>query len=108
LEHTLETVTAEAVKAIFLIGFPSELTEVDIGDWNEERSEVPMTMKLRWVKLYLQRAATLRPLDPDNRILLEPHTATASTLKDPDGLSGAPVFFVWLDGEKQAHLGFAG
>lgn len=25
-----------------------------------------------------------------------------------DGYSGAPVFFVWLDGEKRAHLGFAG
>lgn len=67
-----------------------------------------MTMKLRWVKLYLQRASNRRPLDPENRIVLEPHTEAPTTLKDPDGLSGAPVFFVWLDEEKQAHLGLAG
>jgi len=108
LEHTLETVPTPAVKAIFLIGFPSEFTEVNVGDWDEERGEVPMTMKLRWVKLCLQPASNRRPLDPENRIVLEPHTDAHNTLKDPDGLSGAPVFFVWLDEEKQAHLGLAG
>ena len=27
---------------------------------------------------------------------------------DPDGMSGAPVFFISLDASSQAHLGFAG
>jgi hypothetical protein len=27
---------------------------------------------------------------------------------DPDGMSGAPVFFIYLEDRKEAHLGFAG
>jgi hypothetical protein len=36
------------------------------------------------------------------------HSKYTSNLDDPDGLSGSPVFFVYVDASMQTHLGFAG
>lgn len=108
LKYSLDSVPKEAIKAIFLIGFPSELTEVTVPDWDEQCDEIPMTSRYKWVKLYLQHATTHRPLTPENRIMLEPHDSMQTTPTNPDGLSGAPVFFIWMDEENQAQLGLAG
>ncbi|MGX1693617.1 hypothetical protein [Brevundimonas naejangsanensis] len=108
LSHTLETVPSDAIKGIFAIGFPSELTAVEIGEWDEDTGDPPMSMRFQWVKVHLQPAAATHPFDPDNRIILEPDPKAPTTLSNPDGLSGAPVFFVWQDNNNQAWLGLAG
>ncbi|QFU32349.1 ParB N-terminal domain-containing protein [Brevundimonas sp. Bb-A] len=68
----------------------------------------PMSMRFQWVKVHLQPAAATHPFDPENRIILEPDPKAPTTLSNPDGLSGAPVFFVWQDNNNQAWLGLAG
>ena len=105
---TLETVPSNAIKGIFAIGFPSELTAVEIGEWDEDAGDPPVSMRFHWVKVHLQLAAATHPFDPDNRIILEPDPKAPTTLSNPDGLSGAPVFFVWQDNSNQAWLGLAG
>lgn len=108
LAHTLETVSPNAIKGMFVIGFPSEFTTIEVGEWDEQGGEVPMSIRFQWVKVHLRPAAVRHPFDPDNRIILEPDPEAPTTLSDPDGLSGAPVFFVWQDSGDQAWLGLAG
>lgn len=106
LDHTLETVPPEAVQAIFTIGYPTELTNVEVGEWDGD--EVPMAFRIKWVTLYLKPAPEAHDWDNDNRIILMATGNTDAVPLDPDGLSGAPVFFAWLDEARQAHLDFAG
>lgn len=106
LEHTLESVAPSDVKGIFLIGYPTEFSDIEVGDWDDE--EVTMTLRLSWLKLYLKSAASVDKWDTENRIILEPDEREANTLTNPDGLSGAPVFFVWMDAEQQVRLGLVG
>ena len=47
-------------------------------------------------------------MDVENRFPMAIHKEAPIELKDPDGASGAPVFFVYQDRSNQAHLGFAG
>jgi len=106
LAHTLETVAPASVKAIFSVGYPTAHGDVDFKI-DDEGNATDMNMELRWVKLYLTPDKPA-PLDPENRRpMVQDPKADQETI-DPDGMSGAPVFFISLDASSQAHLGFAG
>ena len=106
LAHTLETVAPESVQAIFSVGYPTAHGDVDF-EIDDEGNATDMNMELRWVKLYLTPDKP-GPLDPENRRpMVQDPRADQETI-DPDGMSGAPVFFISLDASSQAHLGFAG
>jgi hypothetical protein len=106
LSKTLSSVPAEQVRAIFAIGFPTSERDADLT-YDEEDILTGIYMKVRWIKLYLELADT-ELLDTQNRRPLIKHRTFEQELRNPDGLSGAPVFFIFLDASLQAHLGFAG
>ena len=106
MAQTLETVDPASIKAIFAVGYPTAFGDVDVK-CDEEGNITGMDMELRWVKLYLA-ADKSAPFDTENRrAMIQDPKADQETV-DPDGMSGAPVLFVWLDPSSQAHLGFAG
>jgi hypothetical protein len=103
---TLSSVPADQVRAIFAIGYPTMARDAEITfDADDIPTAVDMTS--RWVKLYLELAEPA-PFDTENRRALVKHRTYEQELENPDGLSGAPVFFIYLDPSLQAHLGFAG
>jgi hypothetical protein len=103
---SLGSVISEQIKLIVAIGFPTEARDVDLR-FDEEEIPTGVDMKLRWIKLYLEMADSNK-IDTPNRRPLVMHSKYDTVLSDPDGLSGAPVFFLYLDSSLQAHLGFAG
>jgi hypothetical protein len=106
LAHTLETVPSASVQAIFSIGYPTAFGDINTK-CDDEGIVTTMSMELRWVKLYLM-VSEAAPLDPENRRpMVQDPKADQETI-DPDGMSGAPVFFVWLNAASEAQLGFAG
>jgi hypothetical protein len=106
LSKTLGSVPAEQVRAIFAIGFPTAERDA-VLTYDEEEIPTGLDMTVRWVKLYLELADRAL-LDTENRRPLVKHRIFEQELSDPDGHSGAPVFFISLDASLQAHLGFAG
>ena len=102
----METVAPASVKAIFSVGYPTAYGDVDVK-CDDEGNVTGMDMELRRVKLYLTPDKPAG-LDPENRLpMVQDPNADQETI-DPDGMSGAPVFFIWLDPSSEAHLGFAG
>lgn len=102
LARTLETVDPASVKAIFAVGYPTAFGDVIIKR-DEESNVTGMDMELRWVKLYLVPDGPAL-LDAENRRAMVQDPNYDQETIDPDGMSGAPVFFVWLDQSFQAHL----
>jgi hypothetical protein len=106
MARTLETVDPASVKAIFAVGYPTAFGDVTIK-CDEESNVTGMDMELRWVKLYLVPDGPAL-LDAENRRAMVQDPNYDQETIDPDGMSGAPVFFVWLDPSFQANLGFVG
>ena len=108
---TLNTVPPENIDAIFTIGFISNSTDYD-PVFDEDYNQLGTTIVSRWSKLYLQ-PTEVGPWLPNLRAGLEVHEcqreATVNSADyDPDGLSGAPVGFIYRDQSEQRHFGFAG
>lgn len=101
----LSELAPERVRYIFSIGYPTK----DQGYepvFNDGFELIDLGIISRWGKVILQpRERT--SWDLDTRIPLRVHERTGE-IGDPDGWSGAPVFFVWLDQSNIAQLGFAG
>jgi hypothetical protein len=106
LYESLGSVPPDQIKAIFAIGFPTEARESQ-ATFDDEDMPVGFNLTVRWVRFYLEMAEAA-PLDPENRRPLVRHRTFGQGLTNPDGLSGAPVFFVYIDEGRNAHLGFAG
>lgn len=102
----MRSVPPEAIVLIFAIGYPTRFssfeTAVDADD-----GVTGLDVVSRWCKLYLETAEP-SVWDHELRIPLRMHERYHADLGDPDGFSGSPVFFLYQDGSKQAHLGFAG
>lgn len=102
----LRAVAAAAVDAIFCIGYPTSDTSYEPRhdeDWNLTGVDIVS----RWSKLYL-KVAEPTEWDAAGVIALEPARAEEPILDDPDGISGAPVFFIYGIKARQPRLGFAG
>jgi hypothetical protein len=103
----LRSVPPEKVVLIFAIGYPTRFSSFETTIDEEDGSAEGLDVISRWVKLYLE------PTDPsawDNeyRVPLQVHHRYHADIGDPDGFSGSPVFFLYQDDAKQAHLGFGG
>jgi hypothetical protein len=47
-------------------------------------------------------------MDHDFRVQSQRHQRYRAEIGDPDGFSDAPLFFLYQDDTRQAHLGFVG
>lgn len=103
----LRIVAEEQVVLIFAIGYPSRFSSFETSIDEVDGSATGLDVISRWVKLYLELAEPSN-WDHDLRVPLQTHHHYHADIGDPDGFSGSPVFFVYQDESKQAHLGFAG
>ena len=106
LGANLHTVNADLIQAMFALGFPMFARD---GDLEEDEDGLPTKWlaTARWVKLYLE-IDQVRLLDTENRIPMVQDKRVEQETIDPDGMSGAPVFFIGKTQDHNAFLGFAG
>lgn len=106
--QNLETVVPESIVLIFTVGFPHSNGRVNCPYDEELEAFEHVHIISASTKLYLQTTKGIT-LDPDNRIPLEIHDDFEVPKRYCfNGFSGAPVFFIYQDEHKTAHLGFAG
>ncbi len=103
----LRSIPPEKIVAIFAIGYPTRFSSFETTLDEDEESPVGLEVISRWVKVYLEKTDP-SVWDADLRLPLQLHSQYPAEIGDPDGFSGAPVFFVFKDNELNAHLGFAG
>lgn len=102
----LRAVPADSIDAIFSLGFPTSDTDYDTS-YDEDYNVTGVDIVSRWWKLYFrQDESTI--WDKPGLVPLAPARSGDPIPEDPDGMSGAPVFFI--HGMKQGNLGlgFAG
>lgn len=102
----LRSVPPEAIVLIFAIGYPTRFSSFETTLAADD-SVTGLDVISRWCKLYLEIAEP-SAWDHELRIPLRVHERYNADIGDPDGFSGSPVFFLYQDDLKQAHLGFAG
>ncbi|SHJ95004.1 hypothetical protein SAMN02745911_3791 [Aureimonas altamirensis DSM 21988] len=102
----LQTASRVQIQATFALGFPTFARDGDFV-FDEEGIPTKWLATARWVKLYL-RVDEPKLMDIENRIpMVQDERADQQTI-DPDGMSGAPVFFIAKTNENDAFMGFAG
>lgn len=105
LETTLETVNPETIEASFAIGYPTCGDTNDVK-FDEDYQPTSFDMEMRWAQLYL-KLDEAAPMDTENRRAMVPDPKAGQVMLVPDGMSGAPVFFVSVVASIP-RLGFAG
>lgn len=102
----LRSVPSSSVDGIFSIGYPSIDTSYETSfdkDWNV----VGVDVVSRWWKLYFKQTQR-NAWDTPGLIPLDAARAGDPLPDDPDGFSGAPVFFLYGIDDRKVGLGFAG
>lgn len=102
----LRVVERNSVTLIFAVGYPSRLVDIE-STYADDYVLTDVAIFSRWAKLYLKEVPSLSS-DIPGLVPLELHDSYDVDLGDPDGFSGAPVFFIYQDKEHVSHLGFAG
>jgi len=102
----LRSVPSETVMTIFSIAYPTSHTDYD-PRMDEDGNFVGLHIVSRWNKLYFERAEP-DAWDRKGLVPLVPARDEGPVLSDPDGISGAPVFFIHRPPGGDAALGFAG
>jgi hypothetical protein len=102
----LRSVPRDKIALIFAIGYPTRFSSFETMI-DEGEGAIGLDVVSRWCKLYLEMVEA-SPWDHDFRVPLQVHRRYHAEIGDPDGFSGSPVFFLYQDDTKQAHLGFAG
>lgn len=102
----LRQVPASSIEAIFTLGFPTSDTDYDTS-FDEDYNITGVDIVSRWWKLYFVQAEA-DAWDRPGLVALEPARDQEPVLKDPDGISGAPVFFIHGMRDRKPGLGFAG
>ncbi|TXL71738.1 hypothetical protein FHP25_29060 [Vineibacter terrae] len=97
---TLDEAKAGEIVSYFITAFPSVGSKYNLTEDGMALAEV------------ISGFARLT-LEPSEANVMDGHIAfhvkeNVPKERNLDGYSGAPVFFVWLDASKNAHLGFAG
>jgi hypothetical protein len=103
---TLRQIELSRVECFFTIGYPHIFTDFDI-DLSEDGDPFFISIKSRWCSIYLQPCER-QAFDLETRIPFKVDDRTPLESFDPDGLSGAPVFFVYRTEQGQAGWGIAG
>ena len=102
----LRSVSSETVMAIFSIAYPTSDTDYD-PSMDADGNLLGLHIVSRWNKLYFERAEP-DGWDRKGLVPLVPAHDDDPVLPDPDGISGAPVFFIHRPPGGDAALGFAG
>ena len=102
----LQSAPSDSVDAIFTIGYPTSDTSYETR-FDEEWTVVGVDIISHWWKLYLRQVAP-SAWDGPGLIPLVPAREDNPVLEDPDGISGAPVFFIYGMKAHKPGLGFAG
>lgn len=100
----LSQVDSDSVDLIFTIGYPAAFADYN-PEYGPDWETVGLQMVSRWVKFYLDPAER-DVWDRPALIPLKMRADQHEPLAQPDGLSGAPVFFI--HGGKAPSIGFAG
>ncbi|AWO92691.1 MULTISPECIES: hypothetical protein [Bradyrhizobium] len=106
LERTLDTCPPDRLKLMFTFGYPLDEAAYDIV-FDEEHVAVAADVVARWMRVYLQLDGPAL-MDTENRRPMVPDRRDPAEPDDPNGFSGAPVFFIGLDDGNFAYVGFAG
>lgn len=102
----LNMVDKDKIIAIFAVGYPTESVSYDPG-YDEDGESIGPDIVFGRHSLYLERAEH-SAFDKDSRIHLRISKESRTSIRNPDGLSGAPVFFTYLDDRERAHIGLVG
>lgn len=102
----LRSVPQDYVSAIFAIGYPTADTSYD-SEFDDDGNIVSVDIMKHWVLLYLRQEA-LSAWDAPGLMPLVPANGFTEVLAEPDGISGAPVFFIYGLHTGRPGLGFAG
>lgn len=92
--------------ATFCIGYATETQGYDLT-YNAEGDVRGANVTSRWSPVYLE-PCTPTGFEDDHRLALSLHPDYNKTIDNPEGLSGAPIFFLIQDSAHQVHLGFGG
>jgi hypothetical protein len=102
----LRTLDQERVLVVFAIGYPSRFSSFET-EFDADCQATGLDVRLGWSKLYLEQTDP-QSRDIPLRLPLQARGDARADIGDPDGFSGAPVFAIYQDVQRQAHLGFAG
>ncbi|RIV82264.1 hypothetical protein D2V07_18175 [Aurantiacibacter zhengii] len=102
----LRSVPSETFMAIFSIAYPTSDTDYD-PKMDADGNLSGLDIVSRWNKLYL-KCTEPNEWDRKGLVPLVPACDDDPVLSDPDGISGAPVFFIHRPPRGDAALGFAG
>lgn len=102
----LRAVPADSIDAIFTLGFPTSDTDYDTS-YDEDYNITGVDIVSRWWKLYFRQDEST-VWDKPGLVPLTPARSEDPIPQDPDGMSGAPVFFIYGMRQQNPGLGFAG
>ncbi|WP_340316142.1 hypothetical protein [Rhizorhabdus argentea] len=102
----LRSVPSETIMAIFSIAYPTSDTDYD-PEMDADGNFCGLHIVSRWKKLYF-KCAEPDGWDQKGLVPLVPARDDDPVLPNPDGISGAPVFFIHRSPGGDAALGFAG
>jgi len=102
----LRAMVASSIDAIFTLGFPTSDTDYSTF-YDDDFNVTGVDIVSRWWKLYF-RQDDANVWDKRGLVPLEPARSEDPLPIDPDGLSGAPVFFIHGMKKRKPGLGFAG
>lgn len=102
----LRSMSSSSIDAIFTLGFPTSDADY-ITNYDDDYNITGVDIVSKWWKLYFKEDT---PTDWDKPGLtpLEPASSDDPIPDDHDGMSGAPVFFIYGLKNQKPGLGFAG
>jgi len=102
----LRQTPAASLDVIFTLGFPTSDTDYDTS-FDDDYNVTGIDIVSRWWKLYFRQDQPTE-WDKPGLVPLEPARSEDQIPDDPDGMSGAPVFFISGMKQREPKLGFGG
>lgn len=104
--RTLSEVDMASIRMVFSIGYPTKSQGYE-PDFDDDFKAISLRVVSRHAKLIFDEHK-IRPSYEESRTSITVSERYQGDIGDPDGWSGAPVFFLWGDDTGEHHLGFAG
>ncbi|NTI49022.1 hypothetical protein G6L94_11915 [Agrobacterium rhizogenes] len=99
-------VPADSIRLVFSIGYPFAFQEY-APEFDEDYNATSLRVISRVSKLYFNEHS-IRQSYEDSRLAIKVHEQYRNDIGNPNGWSGAPIFFLWSDESQDNHLGFGG
>ena len=97
---------AASIRLLFTIGYPTKSQGYE-PDFDEDFNAINLRVISRVSRLIFDEHK-IRPSYEESRTSITVSERYQGDICDPDGWSGAPVFFLWGDDNREHHLGFSG